>query len=181
MSLASKYLPQYNFKDYQGWEGDWELIEGIPYAMSPSPFRKHQKTLFKLARYFDDAIDKGSCNSCEALGELDWIIDENTVVRPDLFINCNPKKDEDFLRSTPGLIVEILSKSTALKDRNLKYELYQSQGVKYYLIVDPINEQIEIYQLRNKVYKKQAEFKDEKFTFDLGKCKAEVSFEKIWS
>jgi len=182
MSLALKYLPKYNYLDYQRWEGDWELIEGIPYSMSPSPFRKHQKTLFKLVRFFEDSLENSACNSCEVLGELDWILNDNTIIRPDLFLSCNAiKNDNDFLRPTPDIVVEILSKSTALKDRNLKYELYESQGVKYYLIVDPISEQIEIYELKNKVYKKQAEFKNENFTFDLEKCNPTVSFKNIWS
>ncbi|MEO1923214.1 MAG: Uma2 family endonuclease, partial [Nautiliaceae bacterium] len=28
----------YTVKDYEQWEGDWELIEGRPYAMAPAPF-----------------------------------------------------------------------------------------------------------------------------------------------
>ena len=31
--LAEKYLPHYTYKDYKNWEGRWELIEGIPFAM----------------------------------------------------------------------------------------------------------------------------------------------------
>jgi len=31
------YQEHYTFNDYQHWEGNWELIEGMPYAMSPSP------------------------------------------------------------------------------------------------------------------------------------------------
>jgi Uma2 family endonuclease len=35
------------------------------------------------------------------------------------------------------LVVEVLSPSTAAKDRNLKMALYEIEQVKYYLIVDP--------------------------------------------
>lgn len=31
---AVKLLPYYTYKDYCNWEGRWELIEGIPFAMS---------------------------------------------------------------------------------------------------------------------------------------------------
>lgn len=48
--------------------------------------------------------------------------------------------------------MEILSPSTALKDRHTKYELYQQQGVKYYLIVDVDKKTIEVYHLKNKSY-----------------------------
>jgi len=33
MGLAS-YLPHYTYEDYKHWEGDWELINGIAYAMT---------------------------------------------------------------------------------------------------------------------------------------------------
>jgi hypothetical protein len=38
-----KYLPRYTVSDYRLWEGDWELIDGHPVSMSPSPVRKHQR------------------------------------------------------------------------------------------------------------------------------------------
>jgi len=31
----------YTYDDYKQWQGDWELIAGIPLAMSPAPTRKH--------------------------------------------------------------------------------------------------------------------------------------------
>jgi hypothetical protein len=37
-----KYLPSYTVEDYNRWEGDWELIDGIPYSLSPSPIGNHQ-------------------------------------------------------------------------------------------------------------------------------------------
>ena len=42
MAIAQKYLPNYTYADYCQWEGQWELIEGIPYAMSPLPIIIHQ-------------------------------------------------------------------------------------------------------------------------------------------
>lgn len=178
MSLASKYLPRYNYQDYERWEGDWELIEGIPFAMSPAPNLRHQIIGGEI--YSAIKLSLSECSKCKVIYEVDWKINIETVVKPDLLITCK-KISGNHISSAPKLIVEILSPSTAIKDRNLKYELYESQGVKYYLIVDPEGEQIEVYELKNKVYKKQAEFKNEDFTFDLGKCKTKVSFENIWS
>ncbi|HZH65515.1 MAG TPA: hypothetical protein VEY10_11550 [Flavisolibacter sp.] len=42
MSGAVKILPYYTYEDYVQWEGKWELIDGIPHAMSPAPTPKHQ-------------------------------------------------------------------------------------------------------------------------------------------
>ncbi len=35
-------LPHYSYEDYKLWEGDWELIRGIPYAMAPAASWQHQ-------------------------------------------------------------------------------------------------------------------------------------------
>ena len=37
MGLVQKILPHYTYEDYTIWEGRWELIDGFPIAMSPSP------------------------------------------------------------------------------------------------------------------------------------------------
>lgn len=177
MSLAAKYLPRYTYSDYILWKGDWELIDGIPYSMSPSARRIHQRIFIKLTYVFNIALN--GCSNCELLGELDWIIDDHTTVRPDLLIDCE-KLDDDFLRNTPKLVIEILSPSTAHKDRNLKYELYEKQGVKYYLIVNAIDQVIEIYVLEKGNYKKQTEINEAAFEFDFEKCKINVDFKNIW-
>ena len=35
-------LPRYTYEEYKKWEGQWEIIYGIAYAMSPMPMIKHQ-------------------------------------------------------------------------------------------------------------------------------------------
>ncbi len=42
MGYPNKILPYYTYEDYLRWEGQWEVIEGIPYAMSPMPRPEHQ-------------------------------------------------------------------------------------------------------------------------------------------
>ena len=39
---ALDYTEHYTLDDYRLWEGDWELIDGSAYAMSPSPMVTHQ-------------------------------------------------------------------------------------------------------------------------------------------
>jgi Uma2 family endonuclease len=67
---------------------------------------------------------------------IDWKINAKTVVQPDLVIVCK-KIEKKFLDFTPILVAEILSPSTALKDRNVKKLIYQTQGVKYFLLLNP--------------------------------------------
>ena len=43
MGIANKIIPHYTYEDWLQWEGKWELIEGHPIAMSPTPVPKHQR------------------------------------------------------------------------------------------------------------------------------------------
>ncbi len=52
MSRALKYIPNYTLTDYRRWEGDWELWDGIPVSMSPSPFGTHQWAATQIANRF---------------------------------------------------------------------------------------------------------------------------------
>jgi Uma2 family endonuclease len=70
------------------------------------------------------------------LYELDWIIDSETVLRPDLLILCG-YKPERFVEKTPVFVGEVLSDSTRQRDLLYKREIYQQLGVKFYLVADP--------------------------------------------
>ncbi|MCX6027716.1 MAG: Uma2 family endonuclease [Chloroflexi bacterium] len=52
----------------------------------------------------------------------------------------------------PELAVEVLSESTAVVDRGIKFEDYATHGVGEYWIVDPVAETIEQYVLHEGVY-----------------------------
>jgi Uma2 family endonuclease len=55
-----------------------------------------------------------------------------------------PSGDE-FLRIVPSLVVEILSPSTARRDRTEKVELYAQNGVDEYWIIDPRRREVILY------------------------------------
>jgi Uma2 family endonuclease len=143
MSTARRYIPHYTLADYAQWDGDWELWQGIPVAMTPSPFGPHQHCSFRIARALWSAIEAAKCEAA-VLQDVDWIIADDTIVRPDVLLLCGDVP-EGHVTQTPALIVEILSPSTADRDRNAKLSLYQDQGVDYYLMVDPIAKTLEAY------------------------------------
>ena len=178
MSIAERYRPHYTYDDYCQWEGKWELIEGMPYAMSPAPVPEHQRASLKLNICFDNALT--NCKKCKVYPPLDWKIEDDTIVQPDMLIVCNPiyKKFLDF---PPMLVVEVLSPSTASKDRGEKMELYQSQQVKYYIIVDPKFKKVEIYQFKEGKYELVYMTQDTYlFNFEDAGCTADVNFLGIW-
>ena len=176
MSIAAKYRPHYTYDDYCQWEGRWELIEGMPYAMAPAPAPQHQRTSIKLGYAFEKAIE--NCKDCKTYDPLDWKIADDTVVQPDLLIVCNEIK-KVYLDFPPALVVEILSPSTASKDRNEKMELYFLQKVKYYLIVDPQFRKVEVYECSDEQYQLLPDTDIYRFTFN-DNCDANVDLTKIW-
>ena len=135
MSTARRYLPHYSVTDYQSWQGDWELWQGIPVSMSPGPFGRHQKVVRNLIIALDTQIRNHACHA-EVLHELDWVIGDDTVVRPDLVVVCGEAPD-DHLRQTPALVAEVLSDATRHRDETAKRDLYDEQGVEIYLLIDP--------------------------------------------
>lgn len=55
---------------------------------------------------------------------------------------------KDGVHGVPDLIVEVISPSTAKKDKGYKKDLYETCGVKEYWLVDTDNRSIEVYLLK---------------------------------
>jgi Uma2 family endonuclease len=177
-AMKKEYLPNYTYRDYLRWEGNWELIYGIPYAMAPSPSIEHQTISNKIARYLEEALEE--CQECQALLPVDWKISDNTIVQPDNLVICHKPLHKNYLSKAPKIIFEILSPSTAIKDHNMKFELYQQEGVEYYIIVNPNDGVAKVYRLREGRYIKIADASDESIHFELQECSFIFDFGKIW-
>ena len=127
---------------------------------------------------FETALKK-SCKDCKAYLPVDWKIKESTILQPDLLVVCK-KIEKKYLDFSPELVVEILSPSTAVKDINIKKEIYLSEVVKYFLIVDPQTKKIEIYEAINNAYS-PVSISPNNFVFTFkDSCTANVDFEDIW-
>jgi Uma2 family endonuclease len=178
LAMKEEYLPHYTYDDYALWEGDWELVDGIAYAMSPAPTIEHQEINGNIFLALRDAMK--ACKKCKAISEIDWKTTEDTVVQPDTLVVCNLKNKGAYLSQSPEIIFEVLSPSTKKKDRNLKYHLYASEGVKYYIMVDPAGMFAEVYKLDGAIYRLEGEFKTENYTFDIEECSFDFSFEEVF-
>jgi Uma2 family endonuclease len=177
---AVKLLPYYTYEDYCNWEGRWELIDGIPFAMSPAPTPTHQWLSGKIITELNNSIAKSKCKHCKVYNFIDVKIEEDTILQPDCTIVCKPVTKK-FLDFPASLVVEILSPATALKDRHTKFSLYENFGIKYYLIVDPEKEDVEIYLLQDTKYILQKFSPNTSFTFILtDNCKIKIVMKDIW-
>lgn len=150
---AHRYLPNYTVADYRLWEGAWELIDGVPSAMTPAPTKRHQILAMELTLQLGNALKnlKNACGNCRVVYETDWEVDNHTVFCPDIAVICDDDQG-DVINKPPKIIIEILSPSSALKDRHTKYGIYEEHLVPFYIIVDPLNNTYNIFVLNNGKY-----------------------------
>ena len=155
------FSKQYTYADYLNWRFNerLELIKGWLYKMSPVPKRTHQKIEGNLHAKMWNYFENSQCEVYQSPFDVrlkrnkakDDQID--TVVQPDICVICDKSKlDDAGCLGAPDLIVEVLSESTAKKDYNEKFNLYEENGVKEYWIADPANKSIEIFSLINDKY-----------------------------
>ena len=170
MGLAERYPVRYTVEDYERWQGDWELVEGVAYAMA-SPPPMHQILLIELGIVVRGALLASGCEACRVAVELDWYVSLDTVIRPDLLIFCGEIPQR--LSKRPELVLEIVSPSTRTIDEGLKYELCQREGVPYFVLVYPEEKRVLVYELWEGKYRQK---EDKRFYF--GACLVEIDFEK---
>ena len=150
----------YTYADYLTWQFDTmvELIRGKIVKMSPAPSDRHQvlsgNLHFEIAKF----LKKQPCKVFSAPYDVRLTRNLNdqeitTVVQPDICIICDPsKRDERGCNGAPDLIIEILSPVTAKKDVRDKFELYEEAGVLEYWIVDPLENLLDVFILKNYKY-----------------------------
>jgi Uma2 family endonuclease len=130
----------------------YEIIDGVIYDMSPSPNTRHQIISSNLHGTFYAYLKGKACRVFSAPFDVylkdgvdEWVI-------PDLTIVCDLSKLQDKgCVGAPDLVVEILSKATAVKDRTVKLKLYRAAGIKEYWIVDPNFGTVEVYKFGDSV------------------------------
>ena len=86
----------------------------------------------------------------------DVVLDDFNVVQPDiLFVSSERARiiTEDNIRGAPDLIIEILSPSTARRDRTQKRDLYARREVKEYWQADTDAKSVTVLTLENGVYR----------------------------
>ncbi|MEO1928634.1 MAG: Uma2 family endonuclease [Nautiliaceae bacterium] len=169
-------IEYYTYEDYKKWEGDWELIDGIPLAMAPAHLPTHQFITFQISHQLNSQLEEYL--ECAVLGEVDYKIDEENVLRPDLVLTCE-KLNKPYLSLAPEIVFEIVSPSTARRDEKFKFELYEKEKVKYYVLVYPNDKKAKVYKLNNSKYEKEGDIIT-KYEFKETKCKVSVDFEKIF-
>ncbi len=129
-----------------------EIIDGDLYV-TPSPYTRHQRIVLELAttlRKYLKATPIGEV----LCAPLDVILSEHDVLQPDLLFVGRERKEmlKDWVRGAPDLVVEVLSSTTASRDRGIKLKAYARFGVSEYWMVDPEKRTVEICRLSKEGY-----------------------------
>ncbi|NUO65055.1 MAG: Uma2 family endonuclease [Gemmatimonadaceae bacterium] len=106
-----------------------EIIDG-EHHVTPSPGRRHQLVVVELLAALHAWL---RANPVGQVIVAPWDLDlaDDTIVQPDIVVL--PRSAGD---GTPLLVIEVLSASTASRDRIVKRPRYQRAGIAEYWIVD---------------------------------------------
>jgi Uma2 family endonuclease len=155
---------QWTYEDYtrlpdDGWR--YEIIEGELY-MAPAPRPEHQEAGLNLTVpmvQFVRAHDLGKVYNAP----IDVILPGlATPVQPDILFIAKDRLHivkDTRIEGAPDLIVEILSPSNWLNDKQTKFRVYALAGVREYWIVDTDARTIELFVLRGQVYTQVGRYK----------------------
>ena len=148
----------YTYADYAQWDDEqrWELIEGVPYNMTPAPTLRHQNILGELHLQIASFLKGKDCKVF--LAPCDLLLPEKdqednqskNILQPDIMVVCDSSKIKDkYVVGAPDWIIEILSPSTAKKDKIQKKKAYEKAGVKEYWLVSQTYGTITIFKLKD--------------------------------
>jgi Uma2 family endonuclease len=126
----------------------YEVIDG-ELAVTPSPTPRHQRIALRLGHILERLLEPTDLGYMFA-GPVDVIFAEGDYLQPDLAFVRRDRAGmvtDRGIEGPPDLVVEILSPSTARRDRGVKLERYRLYGVPEYWIVDPHARTVEVWRL----------------------------------
>jgi Uma2 family endonuclease len=131
-----------------------EILAG-QIVTSPAPLPKHSKVQRSLGRFiggpYDDDDGHGGPGGWWNFVEVDVALGRHDVVRPDLAgwrrERLPDPGNQRPIDVTPDWVCEILSPSTASRDRLVKRQLYADSGIRHYWMIDVDARILEVFQL----------------------------------
>jgi len=133
-------VKRYTYEEYLKLDDGnrYELIEG-ELVLTPSPGFKHQRTVAAIERALTTFVEEHDLGMV-IVAPYDVVLDEGVVLQPDILFVTREKfhlLTEACLKGVPDLVVEVISPSSAGRDRIKKSRLYRRYGVRELWLVDP--------------------------------------------
>lgn len=148
---------EWTYEDYLRLPDDgrrYEIIEGVLYVTAAPRFN-HQYVVGELFAALRAYVRKHNLGVVIPAPFEVHLPDIAWPVQPDLlFVRAErqPLPEASSFEGAPDLVVEVLSPSTARRDRVVKFWAYERAGVSEYWIVDPRVPMIEVYVLQERIY-----------------------------
>ena len=119
-----------------------QLVEG-QLVQEPAPTFGHQRIAFTIGEQLKQIVGGRRMG----IAPVDIAIDEFNVYQPDVVVFRGPLADDErgFDAEVPLLVVEVLSPSTAARDRKVKRTRLLDAGVEEVWLVDAANRTVEVY------------------------------------
>lgn len=130
-----------------------EKINGVIFDMSPSPRYEHSLINGNLYAIIKAGLKDSICRVF--MENIDYVYNPNSddYLEPDIIICCDKNQIRgNSYYGTPKYVAEIISPSTAKRDKTIKKDIYEKAGVEEYWIILPIERALEIYHLKNGRY-----------------------------
>ena len=143
-------LVKFSYRDYLNTPEDrrYELLDGELY-MVPAPGERHQSVAALLGWKLVQFVTENGLGRVYP-APFDVVLSDTDVVQPDLLFVSNARAHvltTAHVRGAPDIVVEILSPSTAERDRTFKRKLYARHGVNEYWLVDTSAENVTVLLL----------------------------------
>ena len=132
----------------------YETIGGGKF-MSPAPTLGHNSIITELITNINSYCRQNNCG--RVFGDnTDVYLPDGNLFKPDLVVikkeNYSIMKWRGAIYGVPDMVVEVLSRSTRVRDLTVKKDAYESNGVKEYWIVDPYMKTVDVYLLKDGKY-----------------------------
>ncbi len=154
----ARVLEDYSYEDYldidRSTQERVELIFGNIYMMAEAS-ALHQDIVLSIAHLLKN-LSKAKQKYLPRIAPFDLklsVDDRINVVQPDVMLFCDEEK--------PCAIFEIMSPSTALKDKTIKKELYEQSEILEYFLVNTEYKVIDKFTLVDGCYEYAGAFGDE--------------------
>ncbi|HEX7052040.1 MAG TPA: Uma2 family endonuclease [Longimicrobiales bacterium] len=128
----------------------YEVIAGVLHV-TPSPRSLHQLIAVRLGQLLNGFAEDHRLGW--VFGPVDVLFAEGDYLAPDLVFIRRDRREiisDRGIEAAPDLVIEILSDSTARRDRGLKRERYALYGVAEYWVVDPDARTIDVHRLKDR-------------------------------
>jgi Uma2 family endonuclease len=125
-----------------------EVIGG-DLVLTPAPALRHQAIVGELVHLLV-GFSKGAGTGFVFPGPVDVLLAEGDYLEPDIVFVRGDRSDiltDRGVEGPPDLVIEVLSPSTADRDRGVKLDRYRVHGVVEYWIVDPEKRTVEVWKL----------------------------------